>query len=229
MEAIHTAAYAHLNQTLGLDDFAGFLQEPAAKAKIDRLLATPGKTKKEIITSLAVFSGFTEGVALFSSFAILMNFSRWNKMKGIGQIVAFSAKDESLHAEAGCWLFRQLISENQDMWTDEVKKEIYEAARTTVQQEDDFIDYVFSIGSMEGIEPQDLKQYIRHRANVRLSDLGLKSNWKNIDKESVKRITSWFDLLISGVHHTDFFAERVVDYGRGITNFDNIFDDEVAT
>jgi ribonucleoside-diphosphate reductase beta chain len=110
MESIHAVAYAYLNQSLGLEDFSAFLHEPTAKAKIDRLINTKGKTKEEIARSIAIFSAFNEGVNLFSSFAVLLNFSRFNKMKGLGQIIAFSIKDESLHSEAGCWLFRALVN-----------------------------------------------------------------------------------------------------------------------
>lgn len=223
MEAIHTAGYAYLNQSMGLEDFESFMKEPAAKAKIDRLLSTKDKDLPSIARSLAVFSGFTEGVSLFSSFAILMNFSRYNLMKGLGQIVTFSVRDESLHSEGGCWLFRQLISEYPELWVDELKKDIYDAARLTVQLEDDFIDWVFSKGEMEGLSSYDLKNYIRHRANTKLIDLGLKSNWKNIDKEAVSRITEWFDLMVAGTEHQDFFAQRVSAYGKATINFDDAF------
>jgi ribonucleoside-diphosphate reductase beta chain len=223
MEAIHTAGYAYLNQSMGLEDFESFMKEPAAKAKIDRLLSTKDKDLRSIARSLAIFSGFTEGVSLFSSFAILMNFSRYNLMKGLGQIVTFSVRDESLHSEGGCWLFRQLISEYPELWVDELKKDIYDAARLTVQLEDDFIDWVFSKGEMEGLSSYDLKNYIRHRANTKLIDLGLKSNWKNIDKEAVSRITEWFDLMVAGTEHQDFFAQRVSAYGKATINFDDAF------
>src|ERR1700678_2797779 len=110
-ESIHAVSYAYLNQSLGLEDFETFLSEPTGKAKIERLINVKGKSKEEIAKSLAIFSAFTEGVNLFSSFAVLLNFSRFNKLKGVGQIIAFSIKDESLHSEAGCWLFRTLIEE----------------------------------------------------------------------------------------------------------------------
>src|ERR1700678_3763261 len=111
MEGVHIASYAYLNQSLGIEDFDAFLHEPTAKAKIDRLMTTKGKSKEEIARSLAIFSAFNEGVNLFSSFAILLNFSRFNKLKGVGQIISYSIKDESLHSDAGCWLFRTLIEE----------------------------------------------------------------------------------------------------------------------
>lgn len=224
-ESIHAVSYAYLNQSLGLEDFSAFLHEPTAKAKIDRLILTKGKTKEEIAKSLAIFSAFNEGVNLFSSFAILLNFSRFNKMKGLGQIIAFSIKDESLHSEAGCWLFRTLVQEHPEIWTDELKKELYDAARLTIELEDAFIDKVFELGDIEGLSAKDMKNFIRHRCNTKLEDLGLKKNWKNIDKESLQKM-DWFDILSSGTSMQDFFAGRVDSYSKGVVDFSKIWDEE---
>lgn len=223
-ESIHTIAYAQLNDSLGIEDYDAFLYEPTAKAKIDRLTEIPLESSKtEIAKSLAVFSGFTEGVSLFSSFAILFNFSRFNKLKGVGQIISWSVRDEATHAQAGCWLFREFIKENPEIWTDELKKEIYQAARNTIELEDDFIDKVFEKGSIEGLDPKDLKQFIRYRANVKLGDLGLKTNWKNLDQEALKRM-EWFDALTSGNSQQDFFAGRETNYSKGSIDLTNIFE-----
>src|SRR5271170_897933 len=156
MESIHAVSYAYLNQSLGLEDFSAFLHEPTAKAKIDRLITTKGKSKEEIARSLAIFSAFNEGVNLFSSFAILLNFSRFNKMKGLGQIIAFSIKDESLHSEAGCWLFRTLVSENPEILTESLRADIYEAAKLRVELENAFITKAFEFGHVEGLDVHDL-------------------------------------------------------------------------
>jgi ribonucleoside-diphosphate reductase beta chain len=223
MESIHAVAYAYLNQSLGLEDFSAFLHEPTAKAKIDRLITTKGKSKEEIALSLAIFSAFNEGVNLFSSFAVLLNFSRFNKMKGLGQIIAFSIKDESLHSEAGCWLFRTMVSEFPEILTDDLKKKIYDAARVTIELEDSFIDKAFELGPIEGMEPKDLKAFIRFRCNTKLEDLGMKKNWKTIDKESLKKM-GWFDILSAGTSHSDFFASRVSDYSKGTIDFTKIWE-----
>jgi len=224
-ETIHTAGYAYLNDSLGIEDYSAFLSEPSTKAKIDRIVDIPvAASKSEIAKSLAIFSAFTEGVSLYSSFAALFSFSRFNKLKGVGQIISWSNRDEQIHSAAGCWLFRQLIKENPELWTDELKKEIYEAARVTVQLEDDFIDKVFELGPIEGLDPKDLKNFIRQRANAKLGDLGLKANWKNIDKESLKKM-EWFDVMTGGSMQTDFFASRETQYQKGGITFDNIFDD----
>lgn len=225
METIHAKGYAYLNESLGLEDYEAFLQDEASKAKIDHLVEVKGNSLKDIARSLAIFSAFAEGVQLFSSFAILMHFSRMNKMKGVGQIVAFSVRDESLHSEAGCWLFRQLVAENPDVMDDKLKSDIYEAARAAVKLEDDFIDKVFELGPIENLDPKDLKAFIRHRANTKLADLGLKSNWKNIDADSLTRM-EWFDYLTTGVEHQDFFANRVTTYSKGVTtDWESIFND----
>ncbi len=222
-ESIHAVSYAYLNQSLGLEDFEAFLYEPAAKSKIDRLINTNGKTKEEIAKSLAIFSAFNEGVSLFSSFAILLNFSRFNKLKGVGQIISFSIRDETLHSDFGCWLFRQFVKEYPEVWTDSLKKEIYDAARLTIELEDKFIDMCFEAGEPQGLKKETLKQYMRFRANTKLQDLGLKSNWKNIDKKMLSEL-EWFDVLSSGVSNTDFFAARVSDYSKGTKDWDSIWE-----
>jgi ribonucleoside-diphosphate reductase beta chain len=151
-----------------------------------------------------------------------MNFSRFNKLKGVGQIVAFSVKDESLHSEAGCWLFRQFMQEYPQLWDNELRKDIYDAARAAVKLEDAFIDKVFEQGDIPGIEAADLKQFIRHRANTKLGDLGLVSNWKHVRKDALERM-SWFDYMTAGTEHADFFAGRVTSYSRGVVDFNDIW------
>lgn len=223
MESIHVKAYAYLNESLGLEDYDAFLYDDSAKAKIDNLITTPNKTREDVAKSLAVFSAFGEGVSLFSSFAILMSFSRRNLMKGMGQIIAFSIRDESLHSNGGCWLFRTYISEFPEVFTSEVKKTIYDAARITISLEDEFIDKVFELGPIEGINSNDLKQYIRHRANQKLNEIGLKTNWKNIDKKAIDKM-DWFINLGSGVEHQDFFAQRVSEYSKGTIDWSTMYE-----
>jgi ribonucleoside-diphosphate reductase beta chain len=222
-ESIHAVSYSYLEETLGIQDYKSFLTEPAAKAKIERLITTKGKSKEEIAKSLAIFSAFNEGVNLFSSFAILMSFSQRNLMKGLGQIIAFSIRDESLHSEAGCWLFRTFVKEYPEVFTNELKEEIYEAARLTVQLEDSFIEKAFELGDLPNLTKQDLKTYIRYRANSKLQELGLSSNWKSIDKESLEKL-QWFSVLSSGVEQADFFASRVSSYSKASASFEGIWE-----
>jgi ribonucleoside-diphosphate reductase beta chain len=227
-EGIHQKAYAYLQRELGLNDFNAFLQDPAAKNKIDRLMALKGSKPEDIARGLAVFSAFNEGVNLFSSFAILMSFSRRNLLKNVGQIVEYSIRDEALHSQAGCWLFRTLVKEYPELMTDELKEELYEAARQTVKLEDAFIDQAFSLGEIPSINSEDLKAYMRFRTNTKLKDIGLSSLYRNINKERLANL-EWFDVFSAGVSNQDFFAGRVTEYSKGVINFDLSLNDEAWT
>ena len=160
-ESIHAEAYARLNEELGLDNFKAFLEDEVSKAKIDRLVETPGDTIEERALSLAIFSAFTEGVNLFSSFAILMSFQLRNLMKGTGQIVEWSVRDESLHSKAGCWLFRTLLEEQPELNTEELRNKVAEACHLSVQLEFDFIDKAFEMGDVDGLNVNQLKNFIK--------------------------------------------------------------------
>lgn len=220
-ESIHAEGYARLNEELGLDDFKAFLEDEASKAKIDRLIETQSETVEDKLLSLAVFSAFTEGVNLFSSFAILMSFQLRNLLKGTGQLVEFSVKDESLHSEAGCWLFRQLLEENNNLNTDDLRDKIYEACELSVNLEFNFIDKAFELGDIENLTRDELKNFIKARANDKLNELGYPAIYNDIDPALLKKI-EWFNHLTSGKTHQDFFAQRVTDYSKSNADWSDL-------
>jgi ribonucleoside-diphosphate reductase beta chain len=223
-ETIHAEAYSLLNETLGLDNFSEFLEDEATMAKIENLMSTRDNFDGEddlqdIAKSLAIFSAFTEGVNLFSSFAILLSFKMRNKLKGVGQIVEWSIRDESMHSEAGCWLFRTLIKENPHLNTPDLKAAINEAALLSLKLELDFIDKVYELGDLEGCSKDDLVAFIKNRVNTKLGDLGYGPIIDGIDTNALKRM-KWFDSLSAGKQHTDFFASRVTNYSKGHLQWD---------
>jgi ribonucleoside-diphosphate reductase beta chain len=224
METIHAEAYSLLNETLGLDNFSEFLEDESTMAKIENLMLVRDsfdgeKNLHEIAKSLAIFSAFTEGVNLFSSFAVLLSFKMRNKLKGVGQIVEWSIRDESMHSEAGCWLFRTLVEENPFLKTKELEAAINEAALLSLKLELDFIDKVYELGDLEGCSKYDLQNFIKNRVNTKLGDLGYNPIVSNIDMTAVERM-KWFDALSAGKQHTDFFANRVTNYSKGHMTWD---------
>jgi ribonucleoside-diphosphate reductase beta chain len=220
-ESIHAEAYARLNEELGLDDFEAFMEDEEAKAKIDRLVELPGNTLREKALSLAIFSAFTEGVNLFSSFAVLMSFQLRNLMKGTGQIVEWSVRDESLHSKAGCWLFRTLMQENPELDNPMMTIDIYEACEISVGLEFDFIDKAFEMGEIEGLNKAQLKNFIKERANQKLIELGYNPLYNDIDPNLLKQM-EWFGHLTSGKTHQDFFAGRVTDYSKSTADWSDL-------
>lgn len=211
-EALHVAAYSHLIETLGMPEstYNEFLEYEAMRAKHDYFLSIAGQDEKTIAQQIAAFSAFTEGMQLFSSFIMLLNFARHGKMRGMGQIVTWSIVDETMHAESMIKLFRTFIEENRDIWNDELKEQIYSTAEKMVELEDHFIDLAFDIGPMEGLTAEDVKKYIRYITDRRLISLGLKGIMK-----VKKNPLPWVEEMINAPTHTNFFENRATDYAKG--------------
>jgi len=210
-EAIHIAAYSHLIETLGMPEttYNEFLQYDEMKEKHDYIESFIAKDTQSVAQQVAVFSAFTEGMQLFSSFIMLLNFARFGKMKGMGQIIAWSQADESLHTESMIKLFREFVKENKHIWNDELKGQLYVIAERMVELEDGFIDLAFGVAEMQDLTKEDVKKYIRYIADRRLISLGLKGIFK-IKKNPLP----WVDGML-GTTHTNFFEQRVTDYAKG--------------
>ncbi len=226
METTHTVGYDYLMSSLGLDNYESFLEDDTVKAKFDALQDLKKRSKRDIARSLAIFSAFTEGVCLFSSFAILLTPSKYGRLEGVAQIVSWSIKDEALHSQAGCWLFRELVEENPDLLDDTLKEEIYEAARLAVKLEDDSIEKAFALGDMRGLKKDNLKQFIRMRANEKLRELGLASNWKTVDEKAANKVADIFREA-GGIEFQDFFSGRVTAYSKSGMTPSSLFEGDV--
>ena len=120
---------------------------------------------------------------------------------------------------AGCWLFRTLMQEHPEFNTPELKADIEEAAKLSLKLELDFIDKVYEMGDLKGCPKYDLVSFIKHRVNTKMSDLGYGAIVNGIDKDAVQRM-KWFDSLSGGKQHTDFFANRVTNYSKGVQDWD---------
>uniref|UniRef100_A0AB74UKH2 ribonucleoside-diphosphate reductase n=1 Tax=Caulobacter phage BL57 TaxID=3348355 RepID=A0AB74UKH2_9VIRU len=236
-EANHIDAYSTLIDTLGLPEveFRAFLDYQAMREKHEYMFEREsGHSIADLMVDIAVFSAFGEGMQLFSSFALLMSFQRRNRMKGMTTIVEWSIRDESHHVESMIKLLHELIKEHPRAWNDETKKRIYDACRAMVALEDAFIDQAFAIApdmaeakpaaknraerrsgqfrklQIEGVTPEDTKQYIRYIADRRLLQLGLKPNY------GVKiNPFDWLDWIMNAPTHTNFFEQRSTEYGKG--------------
>jgi len=213
-EALHIAAYSHLIETLGLPEstYNQFLEYQEMKDKHDYVtdLSSKNGTLESTATHIAVFSAFTEGMQLFSSFIMLLNFPRHGLMKGMGQIVTWSIVDETMHAESMIRLFKEFIKENNEIWNDELKGKIYTIAEKMVELEDKFIDLSFANADMRELTAEDVKKYIRYIADRRLISLGMKGIFK-----VKKNPLPWVEEMINAPVHGNFFENRVTDYAKG--------------
>lgn len=215
METVHIAAYSHLLDTIGMpeSEYGAFLEYAEMKDKHDYLQKFGVDNDEDIARTLAMFGGFTEGVQLFASFAMLMNFPRFNKMKGMGQIVSWSVRDETLHCNSIIKLFRAFVHENPEIWTEALQREIYLACSTIVDHEDAFIDLAFEMGGIEGMTAVDVKRYIRFIADRRLTQIGLQP----IYRSDARNPLPWMDQMLNAIEHTNFFENRATEYSKAST------------
>ena len=214
METIHIAAYSHLLDTIGMPEteYSAFLHYKEMKDKYDYMQKFNSDDLRSTAITLAVFGAFTEGLQLFASFAMLLNFPRFNKMKGMGQIITWSVRDESLHCDNMIKLFSTLMSENPELWDDSMRAELLIACQTIVEHEDAFIDLSFGMGAIEGLEAKDVKLYIRYIADRRLQQLGMEAEY-HIEKNPLP----WLDSMLNAVEHTNFFENRATEYSKAAT------------
>jgi len=221
-EGIHQRAYALLNETLGLSDaeYHAFLEYQEMADKIEFMMDSDPNTVRGLGLSLAK-SVMNEGVALFASFVMLLNFQRFGKMKGMGKVVEWSIRDESIHVEGIAKLFKAYCAEHPRIIDDEFKATIYEMARQAVKLEDNFVDLAYKLGEIDGLEQSEVKQYVRYITDRRLIQLGLKGNYKV--KENP---LPWLEWVLNGADHTNFFENRVTEYEvAGLTGkWDDVYE-----
>lgn len=226
IETVHIAAYSHLLDTIGMPEieYSAFLKYKEMKDKFDYMQNVSMSSRRDVAKTMAMFGAFTEGLQLFASFAILMNFPRFNKMKGMGQIVTWSVRDETLHCLSMIKLFNAFVDENRDIWDEELRTEITDCCRTIVGFEDAFIDLAFEQGDIEGLTPQEVKNYIRYIGDRRLQQLNLEPIF-GIEKNPLP----WMDEMLNGAEHTNFFENRATEYSRASTGgtWEEVFSDDV--
>lgn len=218
-EAIHIQAYSHLIDTLGMPEttYKAFMEYEAMREKHDFIEEFLGTDEKMIVQQIAAFSAFTEGMQLFSSFIMLLNFTRFNKMNGMGQIIAWSIKDESVHVDGMTWLFKEFLKEHKDIWTDELKGQLYTIAEKMVDLEDQFIDLAYELVDQDtesevfkNLTKEDVKKYIRYIADRRLIGLGMKGIFKVKNNP-----LPWVEEILNAPEHANFFEQRSTAYSKG--------------
>lgn len=197
-ECIHQDAYSVLIEELALgeDTYKVFTSYKEMVDKHEFLFS--GGTLAENIAKISVFS---EGLQLFGSFVILLNFSRFGLMKNMGQIISWSIRDETLHAEFMIRVFNEIGDRPES---------INEICKTMVDLEDRFIDLCFANFEIRGLDKNDVKKYIRYVADVRMKQIGYKPQY-GIDENPLP----WVDEIVFGKEYVNFFETKATDYSKG--------------
>ena len=231
-ESTHIAAYSLFTETLGFDDsfYTEYLEDELMAEKIEYVEQSQVKKyeeyeadfdeegqwpitkeeyieyryKQDIIFMLAVYATVTEGVSLFAQFAMLLKYQLDNKYKGLGTIVEWSIKDEEQHVVSNSWLLRTFISENPEVFDDNIKKRVYDAVREIVAKEEELVDQL----NPPHMDNEEVKQYIRYIADQRLKLIGFKANW-DIATNPLPYMED-----LTGTVLTNFFEGKVTEYSK---------------
>lgn len=232
METIHIHAYQMLITTLNLPEieFSKFMEYEIMKKKYDYMqYFTTGK-KEDIAANLAIVSGLLEGAVLFGSFVILLHFSKNRKecvMNGIGNVVAFSMRDETLHCLSIIQLYHTYIKEqkelNNNFCLEEVEKKFLENLHIIINNEINFINLCFEMGDIPGLLKEDVINYIKFLFNRRCEQLNFTCQFPEIEINPLP----WVEEAI-GISVTNFFNGTPSDYAKSssIENWNNIYDFE---
>ncbi len=215
----HSEAYSRLLSVLGLEEaFAEAIDSPILKKRLN-VLNNKEKLKKfddegqAFALELVLFSLLVENVSLFSQFAIILSFTHFKGLlKNTSNIIAWTSKDEQVHANAGIYLFNQVIKENPHFFTEEFKAEIYKTVHESIAMEGEILDWIFQAGELEHISREQLINFMKVRINRSLEKIDL-DPILDVDEDRYKEIR-WFEEEVFANTLDDFFAKRPVDYSK---------------
>ena len=215
METIHIAAYALLLESIGMpeEEFTAFMRYAAMKTKSDYMKQFNAKDPHSMALCLAAFGAYTEGLQLFASFSMLMNFPRQNKMKGMGQIVSWSIRDEKMHTDNIIRLYHTWLNEHPEINRPQLERELLSICAEIVDHEDAFVDQAFELGPVEGMTPEDIKLYIRFVANGRNDQLRIPRLYPDVTTNPLP----WLDALTTDREQANFFEARATEYSKAAT------------
>jgi ribonucleoside-diphosphate reductase beta chain len=216
IESVHQGAYAHLLDSLSIPEveYSAFMKYQAMADKYNFTAGFRMDTLSGIARAMLVFGMLTEGLQLFASFAVLLNFPRHNKLKGMGQVISWSVRDESAHCAFIAKLFKSFLGEFGHLIDmEKLRGDLVEIVNTVVANEDNFADLAFEMGPVEGMTAAEVKVYNRSIADMRLRQYGFAEQFGN----PANPFTTWINKLTGGLEHANFFEQRASDYTKSAT------------
>jgi ribonucleoside-diphosphate reductase beta chain len=224
VEVIHGDAYERLLEVLGIDDnFEKILELDIIKGRVNYLRKHLHKfhndNKKQFIYSLILFTLFVENIALFSQFYTINYFGRFlNLLKDTNKQVEYTSREENLHAMIGIKIINTIKTEYPELFDEELEAKILYESKEAVKYECEIIDWIVNGYSDEYLNSSILKEFIKHRLNDSLNQIGYNSVFE-VDSDLLSK-TNWFDEQVLGNNMTDFFHSRPVEYSKKALSFD---------
>ena len=224
-ESIHSWSYAHIVESLGMDQLEVFgefkkfgtikdkhdFQETFSKGVFSQEFSTKTlEGRKTFLKNLCAYYIGMEGMQFYSAFVLLLNFKRRNLLVGTAEQLEYIVRDESLHCRFGTQLINHFIGENPDVWTTDLKKSVTDNIHRVVELEDAFIADCMYEGEVTGMTKSQFSQYIRYIADRRLVSIGLEPLFQENETPF-----PWMNEIIDLPKEKNFFETRVTEYQSG--------------
>jgi ribonucleoside-diphosphate reductase beta chain len=222
-EAVHTDTFVYCCDTLGLDPdkvYSMYATIPSIRAKdefvvsvtqsiLDPNFTTEGTENiKHFVHDLVSYYIIMEGIFFYAGFVMMLSFLRQNRMVGVGELFQYILRDETIHLAFGADLINGIVEENPEIWTPELKTQITDEIKQSVELEYAYAKDCLPRGIM-GLNAEGIYEYIKYIADRRLERIGL---------DKVYNATNpfpWMSEMTDLRKEKNFFETRVTEYKSG--------------
>jgi ribonucleoside-diphosphate reductase beta chain len=225
VEVIHNDAYERLLDVLDMNDiFEENLKLDIIQNRVKYLRKYLHKyykdSKKQYVYSLILFTLYVENVSLFSQFYTINYFNRFrNLLKDTAQQVAYTSREELLHAMVGMKLVNVIRDEHPEIFDDEFIDRIRHECMEAFKAESKIIEWSVNGYKSDNLSTPILQNFIKNRLNDSLKEIGITPVFDDVDDEMLQK-TEWFDEDVLGNTATDFFAKRPTEYSKNDKCYD---------
>jgi ribonucleoside-diphosphate reductase beta chain len=115
--------------------------------------------KRALFQTLTAINAL-ESIRFYSAFAVFFNYGENSLMQGNAKILQLIARDESLHVGLTSQLLKNLVTEDPDYAAIKEETDSLHIYQEVIQQEIDWVKYIFSKGSILGLNESMLSDYI---------------------------------------------------------------------
>lgn len=215
-EVIHQRAYALLSETLGTSDsgWREFREYVEMQEKLDVMTIDEGDLSKPLNWAKAIGKILLgEGIGLFGSFSVLLNYKRHGLLMGFNDVNSWSLNDEDDHVENNIRILHTVMREDlTEVERIELKRYLTKVAAQYAEAEKVFLKLVYAMGDAEDMTFEEACGYIDYIHDLRLYQLDI------IGFEDVRPNTlPWMEWLLGAEKHGSFFEKRIAEYShRGL-------------
>ena len=221
-ENIHADSLLYMISSLGIDPHeceAMFEDVPSIVAKNEFATRLSRGLRRDLdmtdpanvallARNLFVFGQCMEGTQFYGLFGMILSLYRQGKLTGIGTMFRYTLRDESNHIELLRRLLLELVAENPEIWTDDLRAELRELMREAVLLERRFIEDVLPVDGL-GLSRDEFTRYIDYIADRRLVGVGLEPLMRGCENP-----LPWLAELMDIGKEQNFFEGRVTEYQK---------------